>query len=185
MSSDGSEEIQLVFTSTVLSLRGDHIARQPLEHESSGSVLCWNGEAWSVGGISVQGNDAEAVFHQLTAAAIEGLNNNAGNVEEAILTVLRAIEGPFAFAYYCPAAGKIYFARDRLGRRSLLISKDDNDGSITLSSVAESTNSQWAEVDADGLYMLDLNSPFPSSASKIEWNVTNKDMVRPTCLHCL
>ncbi|KAF4470359.1 asparagine synthase [Fusarium albosuccineum] len=138
----------LTFTSTVLSLRGDHVAKQPLTDPSSGSVLCWNGEAWGIGGEKVQGNDGEAVLVLLAEASRSAAD--AGSVLDA----LRAIEGPFAFIYLDKPAKRLYYGRDRLGRRSLLTKAGSP---FALSSIAETPMEGWGEVEADGCYTIDLD----------------------------
>ncbi|KAL2685365.1 hypothetical protein Neosp_006463 [[Neocosmospora] mangrovei] len=149
---DSSEPDQaglfLTFTSTVLSLRGDHIAKQPLIDPTSGSVLCWNGEAWGIRGEPVQGNDGEAVLALLAEAS-----RSAAHTPSQILDVLRAIEGPFAFIYLDKPAKRLYYGRDRLGRRSLLIKEGLP---FALSSIAETPVEGWSEVEADGCYTLEL-----------------------------
>ncbi|RSL56625.1 hypothetical protein CEP53_006753 [Fusarium sp. AF-6] len=138
----------LTFTSTVLSLRGDHVAKQPLTDPTSGSVLCWNGEAWGIRGDPVQGNDGEAVLALLAEAS-----RSAADAPGQILDILRAIEGPFAFIYLDKPAKRLYYGRDRLGRRSLLV----KDGPpFALSSIAETSVEGWSEVEADGCYTLEL-----------------------------
>jgi asparagine synthetase B (glutamine-hydrolysing) len=145
---DDGSSISLAFTSTVLSLRGDHVTPQPFRTAADGSVLCWNGEAWKMDGHPVKGNDGKAVFARLAAASDE----------TAVLHVLRGIRGPFAFVYLDAPASRLYFARDRLGRRSLLQTHDDA-GGLTLSSVADAADiGGWSEVEADGIYMLDLQT---------------------------
>ncbi|KAF7562211.1 hypothetical protein G7046_g1921 [Stylonectria norvegica] len=144
----GQSPIFLTLTLTVLSLRGDHVAQQPLIDEASGSVLCWNGEAWRIRGEPVQGNDGEAVLALLTEAS------RAAQDADGVLDALRAIEGPFAFIYLDKPARRIYYARDRLGRRSLLV----NPGvPFSLSSIAEHPVQGWSEVEADGCYSLQLD----------------------------
>ncbi|KJZ78379.1 hypothetical protein HIM_02417 [Hirsutella minnesotensis 3608] len=142
----------LAFTSTVLSLRGDHIARQPLVDDTTGSVLCWNGEAWKIRGQSVLGNDAEAVMSILTAARPCGPTRDQ---DDGVLAALRSIEGPFAFIYFDQPARRLYYGRDRLGRRSLLQKSGEP---MSLCSVADSSATGWAEVEADGCYYLQLDS---------------------------
>lgn len=142
-----AEPVVLSFTSTVLALRGDHVTQQPFNDASSGSVLCWNGEAWKIAGAPVQGNDGEAIFALLLAAS--GCNTDG----EAVLDVLRSIVGPFAFVYFDAASSRLYYGRDRLGRRSLLLNQEEG---LRLSSIAERTSPAWAEVGADGIYVLDL-----------------------------
>ncbi|KAK1976361.1 asparagine synthase [Colletotrichum cereale] len=160
-----TKPVFLSFTSTVLALRGDHVTKQPFRDASPGSVLCWNGEAWKIEGAPVQGNDGEAIFSLLTAAS--GRDDVS---EDAVLNVLRSIEGPFAFVYFDAATSRIYYGRDRLGRRSLLLNREEG---LRLSSIAESTSPAWAEVGADGVYVLDLagwsRDPSSSPSSPRSW----------------
>lgn len=162
---------RLAFTSTVLALRGDHIAQQPFVDPQSGSVFCWNGEAWRIRQHTVTGNDGEALAGLLNDAVRQTLSEREG----AILKVLRSIDGPFAFVFFDKPSSKIYFGRDRLGRRSLLIR--ENALGLVLSSIADSSGPEWTEVEADGVYVLDLGSrrsqhtvdePFPSPA-RLQW----------------
>lgn len=141
--------LQVALTATVLALRGDHVAAQPLVDDGSGSVLCWNGEAWKIRGHPVQGNDGEAVLALLSVASKHGS-------AEAILDVLRAIEGPFAFIYLDKPSGTLYYGRDRLGRRSLLLHRSE--GTVQLSSIAPAASAGWVEVEADGCYSMSLDS---------------------------
>src|SRR5258707_192145 len=64
---DGSI-ISLSFTSTVLALRGDQVTAQPLKDPESGSMLCWNGEAWKIGPDLVKGNDGEYIVKLLATS---------------------------------------------------------------------------------------------------------------------
>lgn len=153
----------LTFTSTVLALRGDHIATQPLASESIGSVLCWNGEAWRIGGQQIQGNDAEAIFDILTEASA------SSNRLDAMLQVFRSIEGPFAFAYFDKPSGTLFFGRDRLGRRSLMIGGDRSTSDLTICSIAEARDPSWREVEADGIYATNLSQTPSSSSSSLQF----------------
>ncbi|KAL7911998.1 asparagine synthase domain-containing protein [Trichoderma velutinum] len=163
----GESSLHLTLTSTVLSLRGDHLAKQPLEDAESGSVLCWNGEAWKLGGKPVEGNDGEAVLALLTAAS---------GSEDSVLDALRSIEGPFAFIFMDKRAKKLYYGRDRLGRRSLLLKLGDE---FLLSSIAEAPAVGWTEVEADGCYTIQLDedsSPKELTPIRHDWD-QNKDLV--------
>lgn len=158
-----SDGTLVTFTSTVLALRGDHVTKQPFQDPRTGSVLCWNGEAWKIRGGAVQGNDGEAIFALLSKT----------ESKEAILNVLRSVEGPFAFVYFDASSKILYYGRDRLGRRSLLVCHDETEGSLVLSSLAEACNEKWKEVEADGLYSIALeggsfSSP-SASASQHDW----------------
>src|SRR5207237_791651 len=61
----GHPVFYLSITSSVLSLRGNHVTVQPLIDDATGSVLCWNGEAWRIENETIQGNDAELIFKSL------------------------------------------------------------------------------------------------------------------------
>ena len=149
---EGIPPVHLTFTSTVLALRGDHVATQPLQDAETGSVLCWNGEAWRLEGQGIQGNDAEAIW-----ARLRDPKYTITSVREAyILDVLRSIEGPFAFLFYDSVTRRLYFGRDRLGRRSLLWNQTEDGRSIAFSSVADEPASSWEEVKADGIYSIHM-----------------------------
>lgn len=166
----GESSLHLTLTSTVLSLRGDHLAKQPLEDAESRSVLCWNGEAWKLGGKPVEGNDGEAVLALLTAAS------RSVNHEDSVLDALRSIDGPFAFIFLDKRAKKLYYGRDRLGRRSLLLKRGDE---FLLSSITEAPAVGWAEVEADGCYTIRLdgeNSPVELMPIRHDWD-QNKELV--------
>lgn len=145
--------VYLTFTSTVLALRGDHVTAQPLRDAATGSVLCWNGEAWKIDGQGIQGNDAEAIMARLHIPETTIISTR----ESHILGVLRSIEGPFAFLYYDSVAKRLYYGRDRLGRRSLLRYRSQDGQSMAFSSVADEPASGWEEVIADGVYSMHLD----------------------------
>ncbi|RDA95950.1 hypothetical protein CP533_5814 [Ophiocordyceps camponoti-saundersi (nom. inval.)] len=145
--------LSLNLTSTVLALRGDGVTRQPLVDPDTGSVFCWNGEAWSIDGRPVQGNDAEAVM--------------AACQTHSIVEALRSIEGPFAFVYLDRPASRLYYGRDRLGRRSLLMKPGDP---WSLASIADAPAAGWTEVEADGFYFLSLEAPHFTPA-RIPWTL--------------
>jgi asparagine synthetase B (glutamine-hydrolysing) len=171
-------DVSLTFTSTVLALRGDHVAKQPFEDPESSSVLCWNGEAWKIDGQPVGGNDGEAIFARLTSNPGAGTHDR----QSYILQVLRGIQGPFAFLFY---PGKcLYFGRDRLGRRSLLVSKSESADVVAFSSVADSLSPDWKEVAADGVYSMPLGTCNIADlvASKHDWiSSGGADLVSARC----
>ena len=157
-SSSFAHHLQL--TATVLSLRGDHVAPQPLTCPSTGSALCWNGEAWRVAReeLSREKNDGEEVFKLLLDAESEGV--------KGIARVLNSISGPFAFVFYDKPNGRVWFGRDCLGRRSLLrhqasVERDGHDGIIIASVTDADKQKGWKEVEADGVYYIDLGEATP------------------------
>lgn len=152
----------LTFISTVLSLRGSSFVRQPLRNPESGSLLCWNGEAWKIGNQAIQGNDAEAVFDVF----LNAMNRLSGNADDAlassndslqsVVDTLCSITGPYAFVFYDAQHHRVFYGRDALGRRSLLVRRYSKT-SIILSSICDPKEpGEWMEVEADGMYVLDL-----------------------------
>jgi asparagine synthetase B (glutamine-hydrolysing) len=137
----------MTFCSSVLALRGGTIEAQPLVDEASGSILCWNGEAWKIDGRVVTGNDTVEVFQRLLQAAASSTPG------AAIPDVLTSIAGPFAFVFYDATSATIYYGRDRLGRRSLTLERS-SDGEMTLCSVAVVRSGGPEEVDAACLHSV-------------------------------
>ncbi|CAO3661697.1 unnamed protein product [Rhizopus stolonifer] len=133
----------LQFFSTVLHLRGPDVVPQPIE--SSGNILCWNGEIF--GGLEVahDQNDTEVLMNHLE-------NTNS---QDDILSIFSRIEGPYAFVYWQASTQKLWFGRDCLGRRSLLVSHKE--GLFTLSSVGLKSEG-WEEIQAKGIYSIDLST---------------------------
>ncbi|KAF7713699.1 Asparagine synthase (glutamine-hydrolyzing) [Penicillium ucsense] len=164
--------LYLTFVSTVLSLRGNHLSKQPLVDPATQSVLCWNGEAWKFGHEQVSGNDTELVFDRLLRAV------NAESAQQAIenlAQVIASITGPFAFVFYDARHGRIFFSRDCLGRRSLLHGVDD-DGSLKICSLCDgSASTHFQEVGFDGVYMIDLE----------ECRVSPNALIEPCKIHAL
>lgn len=148
------------FISTVLSLRGSTIVTQPLQDPASGSVLCWNGEAWSIQGSAINGNDSQRVFDALLEAIVNSSQNRRNDSIKAVVAILSTLRGPYALVFYDANNGYLYYGRDCLGRRSLLQTTTNN--AFTLSSVADYTQQSggdaYVEVEADGLYFIDLQA---------------------------
>lgn len=150
--------------STVLSLRGDSTIQQPLEDHLSGSLLCWNGEAWKHNDKPIFGNDTSVVF-DLMIKAMQALPQGDDPAFEhntpsytAFQGVVGNISGPFAFVFYDAKSQRLFFGRDRLGRRSLLIGKGPHEELILSSVCSGPTPGGWEEVEANGIYVLDLTT---------------------------
>jgi len=139
--------LRLTFLSTVLALRGEVVQAQPVVDQSTGCVLCWNGEAWKIGNKEVQSNDTAQIFDLLVDAA------RAGN--DSIVNVLTSITGPFAFVFYDAVSSILFYGRDRFGRRSL-VWQEQNNGALTISSIDITNNKPAQEVSTNGLYSIDL-----------------------------
>ncbi|PFH54671.1 hypothetical protein AMATHDRAFT_134515 [Amanita thiersii Skay4041] len=110
-SNGGPLSYSIHFFASELRLRGNTPVEQP--HFKHGNVLCWNGEIFEGIDISIEENDGIRFMDAL--CSLED--------PDSIPQLLGSIEGPYAFVFYHEASHKLYFARDPLGRRSLLIQK--------------------------------------------------------------
>ena len=145
-----SGHISVTLVASVLALRGDHVEEQPMHHADF--VLCWNGEAWKVNEDTVHGNDSTRVFVLLQQAS----NASGVDHQQAIVHTLQAIAGPFAFTYLDGPNSTIFYGRDRLGRRSLLVDRS-RENSLTVCSVpVESVDTQMIEVDPAAIHFVDM-----------------------------
>ncbi|KAF2121609.1 asparagine synthase-domain-containing protein [Lophiotrema nucula] len=150
--------LHATFLSTVLSLRGALIVDQPLLDAASNSVLCWNGEAWSIRDEPVAGNDSQEIFSCFLHASRTSSEEHRETSLDRVISVVEAIRGPFAFTFYDAQHQYLYYGRDCLGRRSLL-QKSTFPDSLILSSVCDNASGdQWVEVEADGIYVIDLTA---------------------------
>lgn len=154
---DPKPKALLTFTASVLSLRGDSVTEQPLEDPRTGSILCWNGEAWKINGTLCKGNDTKFVFDiLLQATKPETAPSSDEEIDHAFVNLFRSISGPSAFVFYDGVNHKIFYGRDRLGRRSL-IHRVEPDGTLLISSVRQSSTAEaWTEVKAGWMAVLDL-----------------------------
>lgn len=143
-----AQSYMLTCCSSVLALRGDLIQQQPLVDDATGSILCWNGEAWKLDGRLVSGNDSSQVFQALLSATSSSSPTNA------IIEVLTSITGPFAFVFFDHRSSTLYYGRDRLGRRSLLLQQDDL--GLSLCSVPSVPEHPSIEVDTSCIYALTI-----------------------------
>ncbi|KAL2430381.1 Asparagine synthetase domain-containing protein C4F6.11c [Exophiala dermatitidis] len=174
--SHSSPTFYLTFVSSVLALRGNVIQQQPLCDQSTGSILCWNGEAWRIDGDIVHGNDSARVFNLLLNAAqcAEEL------VHQRICDALARVSGPFAFVFYNAPTSTVYFGRDRLGRRSLLVDRS-TDQSLTLSSIGLSSQpTPMVEVGPETIHYATIDNE-AIKFGEIPWSnaspAINKDVL--------
>ncbi|SZF04780.1 unnamed protein product [Blumeria hordei] len=185
---NNGKSYNLCFTSTVLALRGNDINRQPFFDTSSGSVLCWNGEAWKIGQKCVTGNDGKALFALLLSASS---TESSSKASAAVREVISSISGPFAYVFFDKLHQQLYFGRDRIGRRSLLRSEFVDRDLLLLSSVADPTIRPWEEIDASGIYQLSfvehVVSPVTSHHSnpfyhicKHQWTTNDDQHIYPS-----
>ncbi|KAK9484875.1 asparagine synthase-domain-containing protein [Lipomyces starkeyi] len=150
---DENESQQLTFFSTVLSMR-DPLTPQPLQ--SPEGILQFNGELYdAVGELEGYRSDLlgdDAVCKNDTAV-LSQLFDRFGVIE-----TLQSIRGEYAFVYCDILSRCIWWARDCIGRRSLLVNRSRKD-CIALSSLPAPNpvlRAGWREVPAGEVYKLDL-----------------------------
>lgn len=95
-------------------------------------------------------NDGQTLFNLLQK---EGATN--------FVSVIRSIEGPYALVYYQADHRRVYFARDPLGRRSLVMHyPTKRNSTIYLSSCAcaaiDGELDNWQEVPCDSVFAFHL-----------------------------
>ena len=159
----GNSRVYLTAVSTVLHLRGQQTVPQPVTIDvpripsSRDAFLCWNGEAWSLDARPIVGNDSEVAFRLLSHVSQSVHSDSPDADENAVASALASLRGPYAFAFFSPWKRRLYFGRDVLGRRSLLYSFTDS-GDLLLSSISDAGGAGWKEVEADGIYWIDLDT---------------------------
>ncbi|CAG0920124.1 unnamed protein product [Notodromas monacha] len=112
--SKGSQDIDagcccLKMAGYVLWQQGQKMTSQPLLDES-GNALLWNGNVF--GGLEIPPG------HSDTEAILQGLSN-----AENIPAFFQKLEGPGSLIYYDNRSKRLWFRRDCIGRRSLLIAQ--------------------------------------------------------------
>ena len=138
----------LKFYGFVLGLRGP-LTKQPLGNTEF--CLLFNGEIYGGIEVGIENNDSQNLYNSLSRA----------ENEEQFLDIISLIEGEWAIC--CIFKNKLYFGRDFLGRRSLLLKHLDSDG-FTISSVSDGEGG-WNEVLANGIYSYD-----GKNIDLLEWN---------------
>ncbi|KZT58497.1 hypothetical protein CALCODRAFT_494755 [Calocera cornea HHB12733] len=135
-------KVELTFFSSVLHLRGKEVTKQPFVSED-GDVFCWNGEVFEGLDIGEEENDGALLFRALSAA-------------QDPRDVFAQLEGPYAFVYLKRSARRLYFARDPLGRRSLL--KHQSEEQLLLASVGIDKVLEPEEVSPVEIHCIDLET---------------------------
>ncbi|PKA53962.1 hypothetical protein AXF42_Ash011442 [Apostasia shenzhenica] len=134
--------VQLDFIGATLQLRGSSPVHQPLV-DASGNLLVYNGEIFGGVQFTEDSNDSEVLLHALERCCTPGCRelhfNGSCSAEhrKSVPEILSAIKGPWALIYWQEKSKTIWFGRDALGRRSLLVHWPTSaDSRFVLSSVS-------------------------------------------------
>ncbi|KAI0762808.1 asparagine synthase-domain-containing protein [Fomes fomentarius] len=142
-------QLQLTFCASELRLRGDTSITQPHE-DADGNILCWNGEIFE--GLDIQPceNDGIKLFSALRFC----------HTADEVSRVFGSIEGPYSFLFYHYASRQLFFARDPLGRRSLLVHyPTEANPYFLLASVSAGVDPRHAlgELSTENIYSMDVD----------------------------
>jgi len=109
---------------------------------------------------------------KLLAKAIASSQQSGSSEHEAISNAIGRIHGEFAFILSIPSSDCVYYGRDCLGRRSLLVNKSFQ-GVIVLSSVAigylmsygqqSPISNSWEELPPGIIYRIDIRTGYQTS----------------------
>ncbi|KAI0786005.1 asparagine synthase-domain-containing protein [Abortiporus biennis] len=144
-----ANDLALTFFGSELRLRGSHYISQP-HRDPEGNILCWNGEVCdNANCVAENENDGANLFSLLQKSTSS----------EDVRNILGRIEGPYAIAFYHGSMRKLFFARDPLGRRSLLIHKPTQDNPrLLLTSVSAGAQNVYdlEELSTEYIFSLDF-----------------------------
>ncbi|CAF5162902.1 unnamed protein product, partial [Rotaria sp. Silwood1] len=117
-----TSDLYVTFVVSVLALRG-YKQQQPFIDED-GNILLYNGEIYE-GSLQIKPDDNDGV---LLSHHLKQCSNDID-----ICNLISTLEGCFAFIYFQKKTNSLYYGRDRLGRRSLLYSiENDSQSNIKL-----------------------------------------------------
>lgn len=135
----------------------------PHPHPSGPGLLLYNGELYTDADANDSSEGCEnapsdtAHLAALLAPLLAARAPDAPRAERAALAALDALRGPWAVVAWAPAARRLYFARDPLGRRSLLLAAVPGVGAVVASAVPRGAQRGCAEVPPLGLCYMDLS----------------------------
>ncbi|XP_076947218.1 uncharacterized protein LOC143619084 [Bidens hawaiensis] len=167
---------KVLFLGATLQLRGVCPIIQPFV-DKSGNILVYNGEVFGGIEISNNSNDGEVLIESLSKCCNCLSHEHDGTCTSGKYSVpesLSKIKGPWALIYWQESSKTIWFGRDALGRRSLLVHwPNAKDSRLLLSSVSplytinknfdsgyESGSGEpnfWEELPC-GVYSLSMNA---------------------------
>lgn len=141
--------------------------REPILKDRSGNILLWNGEAYSGLDVDSNLNDGKVLLNALQYCS---------TVNE-FAVIFSSLRGPWSFIYYDVDNQVIYWGRDFMGRKSLILRTNFGDSPLTITSVARVETDEcnlFVEV-VPGLYRIKLERLITwggldqGSAEKIPW----------------
>jgi asparagine synthetase B (glutamine-hydrolysing) len=141
---------KIIMHGAVLHFQGENIQTQPIHKNNS--MMLWNGEVFisntNFGDIS----DTLFVFDFIYN--LEENSHSQDIFSQQVLFFLESLGGPYSIIFYSSKFNITLFAKDPIGRRSLLLNFNENN--IIISSVGnKEDNNIWLDIPPLGLYLLD------------------------------
>nr|XP_043624661.1 asparagine synthetase domain-containing protein 1 isoform X2 [Erigeron canadensis] len=115
-----------LFIGATLQLRGVYPITQPLV-DKCGNIFVYNGEVFGGFELGSESNDTEVLMQSLgkccncISREHDDACSSSHNKIYSVPELLSTIKGPWAFIYWQESSKTIWFGRDGLGRRSLLV----------------------------------------------------------------
>ncbi|KAA8493641.1 Asparagine synthetase domain-containing protein 1 [Porphyridium purpureum] len=172
----------ITIAASLLSLRGKRV-EQPVLSEKTGNVLAFNGQIYTACGALTAGEPESNGHVNDTLSLLDAIDridfgSDSQNFGHELLRYMDAehVRGPWSFVLYQRSTHRIYFARDPLGRRSLMVSLYPDDDAMLIASVPgiDELNENraanlhaWHELAPVGLCFVDLGCRDSESAVQI------------------
>ncbi|KAI0307607.1 asparagine synthase-domain-containing protein [Multifurca ochricompacta] len=159
LESDNGITIHLDFFASELRLRGDAPVVQPHVHEG-GDALCWNGEIFE--GLDVRPEENDGT--KLSTTMSQELRSVSAIPH-------RPVVRRYAFVYYHHLSRRLFFARDPLGRRSLLVHWPNREFPYLLLvsvSIGPDNSHEFTELSTKHIYTFDLDRLHGDPASSFD-----------------
>jgi asparagine synthetase B (glutamine-hydrolysing) len=137
----------LVFLNSLLQLQGIETREATLK-DAHGSILLWNGEVFDGLDVSLNSNDGIELLHRLSLCADD----------DSIAIAMSSIRGPWAFVYYNALDSSVWFGRDFMGRKSLLLQVPQDGNSLLMTSVGPQDRHMGEFIEIPpGIYRMKLS----------------------------
>lgn len=177
-SSSLNGKAELLFIGATLQLRGLYPIFQPFL-DSSRNILVYNGEIFDGIHVGSHGNDGEVLMHTLAqCCSCKSHNGCEEKGRSSVVDVLSSIKGPWALIYWQDSSKTLWFGRDALGRRSLLVHwPTEDDARFLLSSVSPPSSLEQnldPEVE-NGISKLNFWEELPCGVYSLSMDVSELD----------
>lgn len=162
-------DLRLRIAASVLHLRGNEIAKQPVLDEQA-NILLFNGQIYQHNKQILDEDISDTIFLAKKLAAC--------NTKDDIAHILSRIDGPFAIIYWSNSLGCLFYGRDFFGRKSLCVLYSGSSRGVptlisSVGSAIEMDLGKWQEVDSRGFHCLDFSQKDNVKRTFFVWNIDN------------